>query len=579
LLINYFLFYYSFLYKNFITSAIITDGVKPTLSELKAFLEVLEDTQVEDLNEIPGSGVFGKENQVTTRSVSNGNNVAMCCEDKLKNSDKNDLHTHIVNEAVFNSKRESEQEDLKAQGKNARCVNEFQMSHFADVCGIRNQYQDQLSVKEHLIKNSYCYTVEILDKKRPSAVPTGNSQQALKDDDEEKKEAPSNKKPIVMRFKRKLRLSLLNDEAGSSMFGESKWDDSNEYTSNDEQSNVRLRNTDSIVEIDNIANSSILSSLSLNSSPIKQEIVEEDSVHLNRIRKTRCTQAEFIKDNTDYYKFQTPDSKLWYQAPLIDIKNIAVDDNKLAMKKSSQEFTEECKLPIKTNNDTAQKIHSSNLSAKIEGMKFSFEMIPKYEPWYQTYQRQCMNAEFQHSFSMYDAKKPFLLPYEIENFHEMLSQRNSHCHAFTAVTHEREEQESLNLCKIEESSLIRSCMDTSKLERKQDPTSDVDEKLKKITEEMKEIQSMENIEDGIGNVKMMNNFDLDLLPKFINEIDEKQFECSKKHTTELENNSLCANLKSGKAKINIRKRKRKINRTGWSLVRKKKKEKETKEKT
>jgi len=441
----------------------------------------------------------------------------MCCEDKLKNSDKNDLHTHIVNEAVFNSKRESEQEDLKAsQGKNARYVNEFQMSHFADVCGIRNQYQHRLSIKEHLIKNNCaCYTVEVLDKKRPSAVLTGNSQQALKNDDnEEKKEAPSNEKPIVMRFKRKkLRLSLLNDEAGSSMFGEPKWDDSNKYTSNDEQSNALLRNTDSS-EIDNIANSSILSSSALDSSPIKQEIVEEDSVHLSRIRKTRCTQAEFIKDNTDYYKFQTPDNKL-YQAPLIDIKNIAVDDNKLAMRKSkssrssrreNQEFTEEYKL--QTNNDTAQKIHSSSLSAKIEGMKFSFEMIPKFEPWYQTYQRQCMNAEFQHSFSMYDSKKPFLLPYEIENFHEMLSQRNSHCHAFT---HEREEQESLNLCKIEESSLIRSCMDTSKLERKQDPTSDVDKELKKITEEMKEIQSMENIEDGIGNVRMMNNFDLDLL--------------------------------------------------------------------
>lgn len=53
-------------------------------------------------------------------------------------------------------------------------------------------------------------------------------------------------------------------------------------------------------------------------------------------------------------------------------------------------------------------------------MHFSFEAVPRSEPWYQTYQRQDEGAEFWHCYSEIDTPKPFLLPYEIENFHEIL---------------------------------------------------------------------------------------------------------------------------------------------------------------
>jgi hypothetical protein len=618
------LFCYSFLYKNFATSAIITEDVEPTLSELKTFLE-LKNTQVEvDLNRTSRTGVFGKENQATRHSVSNRNNVAVCegkstnlqeslvsinenmmmpmskhkelnktmrkcskllstkyfqqiniCQSQIekmtvtdvkKNSDKNDLY--ITNEAVFNNNK-SEREDLKvSQGEKAQCV---KRGH------LRSDIRDRHRLsEERLIKNNCTYyIVDISNKEQSSAVPSGNSQQAmLKDGDDEEKQEASNEKRIVLRLRRrKSRLSLLND-AESPIFDKPKQDNSSEHINDDAQSSVLPRNTNNS-EIGNIANSSILSSSilsSIDSSLVKQEIIEEDSVHLSRIRKKRCMQAEaFIKDNTE-----TSGTRLWYQAPLSDIRNTAVNDSELATKKSSQKLTEEYKP--QTDNDIAQKkIHSSNLSAKIEGIKFSFEMISKFEPWYQTFQRQDMNAEFQDPFSMYDAKKPFLLPYEMENFHETLPQKNSQCHMFKA--HEREQQESLNLGMIEEEYPLRSSMDTSKLEGR-DPISNMDEELKKITEEMKEIQSiedmedMENMEDGINIRELTNNSDL--FHKLINEICEEQSECTKQHeldkskeleevcTIGIENNSLCANLEDGQVKtMRQHKHKRKINKTGW----------------
>ena len=72
-----------------------------------------------------------------------------------------------------------------------------------------------------------------------------------------------------------------------------------------------------------------------------------------------------------------------------------------------------------------EKVYPSKPSPEIEKMQFSFEAIPKSEPWYQTYQRQDEGAEFWHYFSEEASQKPFLLPYEIENFHEILTRNQN----------------------------------------------------------------------------------------------------------------------------------------------------------
>jgi len=541
----------------------------------------------------------------------------MTVTDVNKILDENDANTRIANEVVCNgyNSNKSEQEDLKVpQGENARCVKLRYARANRRGRGIRGRYRHRLSVEERLIEdNRAYYKVEVLGNKlRSSAVPSGNSQQvALKDgDEEEKKETPSSEKPVVVRFKRvrKSELSLLSDEAESFMFGEPKRDDSSEHTSDDEQSSVLPRDTDSS-EIDKIANSSILSSSSLDSSPVKQEIIEEDSqdsVHLGRIRKRRRTQAEaFIKDNTDYYKFETPGSRLRYQAPLTGIKDIAVDDSE-HIRKSMQELIQEGKP--QTDNDIVEKIYPSKPSAEIERMQFSFEAIPKSEPWYQTYQRQDMGAEFWHCFSECDAGKPFLLPYEIENFHETLMRhpgriepgrkrgrgrgigcvgrsprKSPRCHASTlaimsTIIRKREQQQSSNLCVIQESLPIRLCTDTSKLEQKQAPRSDVDEELKEMAKTIDEMLSTKGIPelddsfepdldaqiDGFCETNIPKGAPPNLLELLDN--CHEMVNC-------LENNSSCANSECGEVNMDtpLRRRKRRKNRTGWPVDNKMKK--------
>ncbi|XP_015121054.1 transcription elongation factor SPT5 [Diachasma alloeum] len=70
-----------FLYKNFTTSAIIAEGVKPTLSELEKFEEAPEGIDIE----LSGTnGAIGKDDVAVTHSFSTGDNVEVC-EGELMN--------------------------------------------------------------------------------------------------------------------------------------------------------------------------------------------------------------------------------------------------------------------------------------------------------------------------------------------------------------------------------------------------------------------------------------------------------------------------------------------------------------
>ena len=369
--------------------------------------------------------------------------------------------------------------------------------------------RQRLSVEERLIEdNKAYYKVEVLGSKlRSSAIPPSLPQnppvKVVKEVVEEvkKDEGPSSEKPVVVRFKRvrKSELSLLSDEAESFMFGEPRRDDSSEASEGD-QSSILPKETES--EREDTMNSMNLSS-PCNSSLVKQEIMEDsqDSGNMGRARKKRRTQAEaLIKDNADYYKFETPGSRLRYQAPLTGVDDLG-DEKADEEEGNDEEYSNDRLLPSKP-------------SPEIEKMQFSFEAIPRSEPWYQTYQRQDIGEEFWHYFSESDAAKPFLLPYEIENFHETLLKRlqrndgrrrsrgrgsgigrsprkSPRCHASTlaimsTIIRKREQQQhSPNLSAIvEEDSQVKSeaC---AKKDVKQ--KSDADEDLKEIAKNIDEM--------------------------------------------------------------------------------------------
>jgi hypothetical protein len=179
--------------------------------------------------------------------------------------------------------------------------------------------RQRLSVEERLIEdNRDYYKVEVLGNKlRSSAISTSNvfiSPLKEQTDRVKKDEKPSSEKPVVVRFKRvrKSELSLLSDEAESFMFGDSRREDDSSENSDGEQSSVLPKDTES----DRDENSFVLSSSPTAQITPKQEIIEDDaqdSSLAGRAKKRRRTQTEaLIMDNTDYYKFETPGSRLRY---------------------------------------------------------------------------------------------------------------------------------------------------------------------------------------------------------------------------------------------------------------------------
>ncbi|XP_014609590.1 PREDICTED: uncharacterized protein LOC106789681 isoform X1 [Polistes canadensis] len=477
----------------------------------------------------------------------------------------------------------------------------------------------RLSVEERLIEdNRAYYKVEVLGSKLRSSTLPGNNNAlnpTIKDADEiEKKEQPSSEKPVVVRFKRvrKSELSLLSDEAESFMFGEPKREDTSEDVSDEEQTSVLPRDTES--EFNETVSSDILSS-SVDSSPeIKQEILEEDSqdsVNLGRARKRRRTQAEaLIKDNVDYYKFETPGSRLRYQAPLTGVR---------ASLNPEDPVNEELRSDI--NGEVIEKIYPSKPSAEVERMQFSFEVIPKSEPWYQTYQRQDEGAEFWHYFSDGDTGRPFLLPYEIENFHETIlrnqaknenrkkgkgrsigcigrsPRKSPRCHASTlaimsTIIRKREQQQlTSNICTREECQSPKSQINNtplpkvdSKIDIKADLktdtkadqklTSEIDEELKKIA---KNIDEMLNMRDSLDIVDMYNGLEEEPfiesnLPKGPPANLLELLDNCHELVPCIENSS-CASSECGEVNVEspLKRRKRRKNRTGWPGIKIRKK--------
>ncbi|KZC14422.1 PREDICTED: uncharacterized protein LOC107192625 [Dufourea novaeangliae] len=468
--------------------------------------------------------------------------------------------------------------------------------------GFRGRHR--LSVEERLIEdNRAYYKVEVLGSKlRSSVISNSNSQCAVQKDvdGEDRKEVPSSEKPVVVRFKRvrKSELSLLSDEAESFMFGEPRREDSSE-TSDDEQSSILPRETES--ECNDTVSSEFPGSSIDCASPVKSETIEDDSqdsLNLGRARKRRRTQAEaLIKDNEDYYKFETPGSRLRYQAPLTGIK----EPSPVEQTAKTQETIENVQV------DEQERVYPSKPSPEVEKMQFSFEAIPASEPWYQTYQRQDEGAEFWHYFSQRDSQKPFLLPYEIENFHEILAKNQSRseskrkgrgrstgcmgrsprksprCHASTlaimsTIIRKREQQQQTSkLYTIDECQIIRSQADTPRPEQKVELKLDIDEELKDM------VKTLDEMLNGTDNFDVNDSFEPDTTQIESNLYEPNIPKGPPSNLLELlENcheiancleNSSCASSECGEGNVESpsKRRKKRKNRTGWPGIKMKKK--------
>ncbi|KAK0087146.1 hypothetical protein PV325_001659 [Microctonus aethiopoides] len=501
--------------------------------------------------------------------------------------------------------------------------------------------RQRLSVEERLIEdNRAYYKVEVLGNKLRSSTAhlTNNHSPVIKEIKKEvekevkevkevkKDDGPSSEKPVVVRFKRvrKSELSLLSDEAESFMFGDSRRDDTSGTSDwNNESSSggssVLPKDTSSELANDSTSSLNNVSSPTvdgtLNNRTIKQEPIDddsEDSSYLGRAKKRRRTQAEaLIMDNVDYYKFETPGSRLRFQAPTAGVKDPKqiIDNNSSNATTTTKANCNDVEIIVDATQNVEEKLYPSKPSAEVEKMRFSFETVPKSEPWYQTYQRQDEGAEFWHYFSEADARKPFLLPYEIENFHENLlkicqknearkkasrlqgrngllrsPRKSPRCHASTlaimsTIIRKREQQQqqnqqqhSLNLDTIEEES--RSGANTPNINTGKSST---DNELRDI---VKSIDDMLN-----ADVIFDDSFEretLDLIKEENEDGDTKGAtvgsECQpsgppsdlidlldNSHQYSGFDNSSCASSECGEAitESPLKRRKRRKNRTGW----------------
>ncbi|XP_014208744.1 myb-like protein X isoform X2 [Copidosoma floridanum] len=457
--------------------------------------------------------------------------------------------------------------------------------------------RQRLSVEERLIEdNRDYYKVEVLGNKlRSSAIPISNQLAVSPSKENQTEQAkpeegdkPSSEKPVVVRFKRvrKSELSLLSVEAESFMFGDPRRDDNFSDESDGEQSSILPKDTESDGE--EAVDSIVLSSSQESNITPKQEFIEDDSQDspASKARKKRRTQTEaLLKDNTDYYKFETPGSRLRYQAPLTGICDPELDGGDPELDPNSSI------VPIK------EKIYPSKPSAEVEKMHYSFEAVPKSEPWYRTYERQDKGDEYYYSES--DSLKPFLLPYEIENFHEILQKnlaqsgahrkrgrnRGGHlnmgvrsprksprCHASTlaimSTIIRRREQQTTTLNTIDEEGK-KANNETAKPDKKSSEKSDVDEDLKQLA------QNIDNmLSDGVDELEQLvadqpKNIEESILPEARQKGAPADLLEILEHVGTLNGfeNSSCASSECGELRgdslLKTRKKKKRKNKTGW----------------
>lgn len=180
---------------------------------------------------------------------------------------------------------------------------------------------------------------------------------------------------IIMKIKRirASELSLLSDEAENFMFP--KRESSDCETDDDRQttSDIAMISTEIISsELDQTQKSSI------------DEI--NNRKQIKPVKKRRNHLEKFINDNSDYYKFEDPGSKLRFP-------------NTPTQLNSNEETTKVETLNLKNGLriDSEDRVGETTWellkNKNIAKQKFSFERVPNNEPWYLAFQRQDEGTE------------------------------------------------------------------------------------------------------------------------------------------------------------------------------------------
>lgn len=124
-------------------------------------------------------------------------------------------------------------------------------------------------------------------------------------------------------------------------------------------------------------------------------------------RKRRTHAEAFILDNQKYYKFETPGSRLRYHGSLLSQLSSKTPKNGDCLSHSSKDVKKEVKSVVESADFKNSKIN-------LDEIIFSFESVPKSEPWYETFQRQDRGDVYYSSFS--ESGKEFF----IKNLHKEL---------------------------------------------------------------------------------------------------------------------------------------------------------------
>lgn len=285
----------------------------------------------------------------------------------------------------------------------------------------RNSFLDETGLQ---VENRGYYRVEMTPKLRSSAV--GATFKDYKEVDikespiteEIESEQFMDDKSLLVKFRR-LRtseLQRLNNEAENFLFPRK------DETSSEEDIDADGRDT----TVETAPGDSIVIS-----SETDTEVKNEDSLHndshdveccdkagITECRRKKRSQAEaFIEDNKKYYKFETPGSRLRYHGTTLTSGTVTspkknrLNGDLCNAANNEIELTTDKPDKFDCDNEVSKK---NDLKFTLDELKFSFETIPKSEPWYETFSRQDQGGEFYTCFSDSGYWKPFLLPYQMD---------------------------------------------------------------------------------------------------------------------------------------------------------------------
>ncbi|XP_045474056.1 uncharacterized protein LOC123680285 isoform X2 [Harmonia axyridis] len=265
----------------------------------------------------------------------------------------------------------------------------------------------RVSADERLVvDNKTYYKVEVMTNKLRSSSATKEHHEVKQSP--ELQENERDEKGLIVKFKklRNSEITLLNNEAENFLFP--KKDDSSSSEEEEDEEDVDADGANTTLSSCEERNDSYLPS-SDNEDDKGNDVLTEDEASMDsttssgRSKKRRRTQAEaFIMDNQKYYKFETPGSRLRYHGSFFSEPNLKSPKRNGDMNVKEEKKEEE--VPKKTNN--VKKVD-------LDNYKFSFEMIPTGEKWFEPFRRQDLGEESYMYLSDIGAENRFILPYQI----------------------------------------------------------------------------------------------------------------------------------------------------------------------